>query len=221
MITLEKVTKIYNIGKKNEFTALKEVDLTVNDGEFIAITGTSGAGKSTLLYVLSGIDTYEGGCCKLDGVELGRLKDIKMSEIRNKTIGFVMQDFALIDDFSVLENVMLPLHFTKMNRKKKKELALTAVKTVGIEELADKQVSQLSGGQKQRTAIARAIVNHPNYIFADEPTGALDSNTSKEIINLFEKLNESGQTILIVTHDAEVAARCKRQIRIEDGRIVQ
>lgn len=219
MITLEHVTKIYNKGKKNEFTALKDVDFTVEDGEFIAITGTSGAGKSTLLYVLSGIDTYEEGSCKLDGVELNSLGDGRLSEIRNQTIGFVMQDFALVEDFTVLENVMLPLQFTKLSRKKKKELALEAIQKVDIETLTKKPVGQLSGGQKQRAAIARAIVNHPNYIFADEPTGALDSNTSREIMNLFEQLNEAGQTILIVTHDPEVAARCKRRVRIEDGKI--
>ncbi len=219
MITLEHVTKIYNKGKKNEFTALKDVDFTVEDGEFIAITGTSGAGKSTLLYVLSGIDTYEEGSCMLDGVELNSLGDGRLSEIRNKTIGFVMQDFALVEDFTVLENVMLPLQFTKLGRKKKKELALEAIRKVDIEALTKKPVGQLSGGQKQRAAIARAIVNHPNYIFADEPTGALDSNTSREIMNLFEQLNEAGQTILIVTHDPEVAARCKRRVRIEDGKI--
>ena len=219
MITLKHVTKIYNKGKKNEFTALKDVDFTVEDGEFIAITGTSGAGKSTLLYVLSGIDTYEEGSCKLDGVELNSLGDGRLSEIRNQTIGFVMQDFALVEDFTVLENVMLPLQFTKLGRKKKKELALEAIRKVDIEALTKKPVGQLSGGQKQRAAIARAIVNHPNYIFADEPTGALDSNTSREIMNLFEQLNEAGQTILIVTHDPEVAARCKRRVRIEDGKI--
>ena len=220
MIELKNVTKTYNKGKKNEYTALRGVDLKIEDGEFIAITGTSGAGKSTLLYVLSGIDTYEGGSCMLDGVELNTLGDVKLSKIRNKTIGFVMQDFALVEDFSVLENVMLPLQFTKMSGKKKKELVKEAIKKVDIEELTNKQVNQLSGGQKQRTAIARAIVNSPNYIFADDPTGALDSNTSREIMNLFEKLNEAGQTILIVTHDPEVAGRCKRRIQIEDGKIV-
>lgn len=220
MIQLEKVTKTYNKGKKNEFTALNEVDLRVEDGDFVAITGTSGAGKSTLLYVMSGIDSYEGGSCKLDGVELNLLNDAKLSEIRNKTIGFVMQDFALVEDFSVLENVMLPLQFTKMGGKQKKALSLEAIRKVDIEELTNKQVGQLSGGQKQRTAIARAIVNNPNYIFADEPTGALDSKTSKEIMNLFQELNDDGQTVIIVTHDPEVASRCKRQIRVEDGKVL-
>lgn len=221
MIKLENVTKIYNKGKKNQFIALKNVDLTIEDGEFIAITGTSGAGKSTLLYVISGIDTYEEGSCKLDDTELNKLGDIKLSEIRNKKIGFVMQDFALVEDFSVIENVMLPLQFTRMSGKKKRALAEEAIKRVDIEELTKKPVNQLSGGQKQRTAIARAIVNNPNYILADEPTGALDSKTSKEIMNLFEKLNNDGQTVLIVTHDPEVSSRCKRNIRIEDGEIVE
>lgn len=220
MIELNNVTKIYNKGKKNEFVALKEVDFKVEDGEFIAITGTSGAGKSTLLYVLSGIDTYESGTCQFDGVELGKLGDVKMSELRNKNIGFVMQDFALIEDFTVMENVMLPLQFMKLKSKSKKELAMEAMQKVGIEELKNKQVNQLSGGQKQRTAIARAIVNHPKYLFADEPTGALDSNTSKDIMNLFAQLNSEGQTIIVVTHDPEVAARCGRRVRIEDGELI-
>ena len=220
MIKLENVTKTYNKGQKTEFTALKDIDLTIEDGEFIAITGTSGAGKSTLLYVLSGIDFYEAGSVKMDGVELCELGDVKASKVRNEKIGFVMQDFALIEDFSVLENVMLPLQFTKLKGKKKKEMALEAIKKVDIEELTNKQVNQLSGGQKQRTAIARAIVNSPGYLFADEPTGALDSKTSREIMDLFERLNKEGQTVLIVTHDPEVAVRCKRNIRIEDGKIV-
>ena len=220
MIKLENVTKTYNKGQKTEFTALKDIDLTIEDGEFIAITGTSGAGKSTLLYVLSGIDSYEAGSVKMDGVELCELGDVKASKVRNEKIGFVMQDFALIEDFSVLENVMLPLQFTKLKGKKKKEMALEAIKKVDIEELTNKQVNQLSGGQKQRTAIARAIVNSPGYLFADEPTGALDSKTSREIMDLFERLNKEGQTVLIVTHDPEVAVRCKRNIRIEDGKIV-
>ncbi len=220
MIILENVTKTYNKGQKTEFTALKDIDLTIEDGEFIAITGTSGAGKSTLLYVLSGIDSYEAGSVKMDGVELCELGDVKASKVRNEKIGFVMQDFALIEDFTVLENVMLPLQFTKLKGKKKKEMALEAIKRVDIEELTNKQVNQLSGGQKQRTAIARAIVNSPGYLFADEPTGALDSKTSKEIMDLFERLNKEGQTVLIVTHDPEVAVRCKRNIRIEDGKIV-
>jgi putative ABC transport system ATP-binding protein len=213
--------KIYNKGEKNEFVALKDINLTIENGEFVAITGTSGAGKSTLLYVISGIDNYENGSCQIDGIELKILNDKKMSKMRNKQIGFVMQDFALIDDFTVLENVMVPLHFDKMSTKKKRELAIEAIQKVDIEELKNKQVSQLSGGQKQRTAIARAIVNNPPYIFADEPTGALDTKTSNEIINLFEQLNEAGKTVLIVTHDPTIAMKCKRRIQIEDGKIVK
>ncbi|MBP3237965.1 MAG: ABC transporter ATP-binding protein [Lachnospiraceae bacterium] len=218
MIKVEKLTKIYNKGQKTEFTALKDVDLVINDGDFISVTGTSGAGKSTLLYVLSGIDSYEGGSVLIDGVELGKLNDASSSKLRNEKMGFVMQDFALMEDFTVVENVMLPLRFAK-KKSKIKELALEAIERVGITELANKTVNQLSGGQKQRTAIARAIVTRPSIIFADEPTGALDTKTSSEIMDLFEKLNKEGQTVIIVTHDSEVAARCKRHIEISDGKI--
>ncbi len=219
MIKVEKLTKIYNKGQKTEFTALKDVDLEINDGDFIAVTGTSGAGKSTLLYVLSGIDSYEGGSVRIDDVELGKLGDKDASELRNEKMGFVMQDFALMEDFTVLENVMLPLRFAK-KKGKMKEKALAAIERVGISELANKSVNQLSGGQKQRTAIARALVAGPSIIFADEPTGALDSKTSAEIMDLFEKLNKEGQTVIIVTHDPNVAERCKRHIVISDGKII-
>ncbi|MBR6273748.1 MAG: ABC transporter ATP-binding protein [Lachnospiraceae bacterium] len=219
MIKVEKLTKIYNKGQKTEFTALKDVDLEINDGDFIAVTGTSGAGKSTLLYVLSGIDSYEGGSVRIDDVELGKLGDKDASELRNEKMGFVMQDFALMEDFTVLENVMLPLRFAK-KKGKMKEKALAAIERVGISELANKSVNQLSGGQKQRTAIARALVAGPSIIFADEPTGALDSKTSAEIMDLFEKLNKEGQTVIIVTHDPNVAERCSRHIVISDGKII-
>ncbi len=219
MIKVEKLTKIYNKGQKTEFTALQDVNLTINDGDFIAVTGTSGAGKSTLLYVLSGIDSYEGGSVMIDGVELGKLSDKESSRLRNEKMGFVMQDFALMEDFTVLENVMLPLRFAK-KKGKMKEKALAAIERVGISELANKSVNQLSGGQKQRTAIARALVAGPSIIFADEPTGALDSKTSAEIMDLFEKLNKEGQTVIIVTHDPNVAERCSRHIVISDGKII-
>jgi putative ABC transport system ATP-binding protein len=220
MIVLDNVTKTYNKGQKNEFTALKNVSLKIDDGELVAVTGTSGAGKSTMLYVISGIDSYEAGSVLLDGEELKNQKDAARAKILNRKIGFVMQDFALIEDFTAIENVSLPLHFSKHKKKEIKQMAMEALKKVEIEELANKTVNQLSGGQKQRVAIARAIVSSPKYLLADEPTGALDSKTSTEIMNLFVKLNEGGQTTIILTHDPIVAGRCKRIIEISDGEVV-
>lgn len=221
MIKTDKVTKIYNKGKKNEFAALIDVSIEINDGDFVAITGTSGAGKSTLLYVMSGVDTYESGSVMIYGTEIKDMSDERLASLRNEKIGFVMQDFALIEDFSVYDNVFLPLRFTKVKNRNKKEMAMNAIDKVGITGLKDKLVGQLSGGQKQRCAIARALVNSPDYIFADEPTGALDSKTSSEIMDLLEKLNKDGKTVVVVTHDPVVAGRAKRVLKIEDGRIME
>lgn len=221
MIKTDKVTKIYNKGKKNEFAALIDVSIEINEGDFVAITGTSGAGKSTLLYVMSGVDTYESGSVMIYGTEIKDMSDERLASLRNEKIGFVMQDFALIEDFSVYDNVFLPLRFTKVKNRNKKEMAMNAIDKVGITGLKDKLVGQLSGGQKQRCAIARALVNSPDYIFADEPTGALDSKTSSEIMDLLEKLNKDGKTVVVVTHDPVVAGRAKRVLKIEDGRIME
>lgn len=219
MIELTNVTKIYNKGKKNEFIALRDINLTIHEGEFVAIMGTSGAGKSSLFYVIGGIENYEEGKCVIDGEILKDKTDTELAILRNKTFGFVMQDFALIEEFTVLENVMLTLEFSK-SRRKKKELVIASLNRVGMSGYADKTVRELSGGQKQRVAIARAIVNSPKYILADEPTGALDSENTNAIMQMFEELNRNGQTILVVTHDSLVAQACKRTIVIEDGRLV-
>lgn len=187
----------------------------------VAIIGKSGAGKSTLLHIIGAIDGYESGSCKVDGVELQSLSETELARIRNEKIGVVMQDFALIEDYTVAENVGLPLRFAKKISKEKDTLINQAVEAVGISELKNKEVSKLSGGQKQRTAIARAIINSPSYILADEPTGALDSKTGQEIMDLFKHLNEQGRTIIIITHDHTIAAQCKRCITIQDGSILE
>ena len=180
MIQLHQISKIYNQGKTNAFQALHKIDLKIADGELVAIIGTSGAGKSTLLHILACIDSYESGEYYIDDTLVKNCSEKKLAQIRNKKIGMVMQDFALVEDFTALENVMIPLNFSKKKVSDKKEKALAALKSVGIEELAKKLCSKLSGGQKQRVAIARAIVNEPSMILADEKTGGTFSAGHKD-----------------------------------------
>jgi len=220
MINLTNIKKVYNPKKANEFEALHGVSAEIKDGELVAIIGKSGAGKSTLLHILACIDSYQDGEYKIDDTLVKGLSERKYARIRNEKIGMVMQDFALVEDFTALENVMIPLNFSKKKIKGKKEKALAALKSVGIEDLAKKPCNKLSGGQKQRVAIARAIVNEPSMILADEPTGALDTKTSAEIMELFKSLNSQGRTVIIVTHDPKVAEQCQRIIEISDGEIV-
>ncbi len=219
MIKLENIYKTYNLGKSNAFTALKGVNLTIDEGEMVAIIGKSGAGKSTLMHIIGCIDDFEKGTYKLADRDVSKISENKRATIRNSEIGIVLQDFALVEEYSAVENVMIPLYFSK-NKGKKKERAKEALRKMGIEELADKRVNKLSGGQKQRVAIARAIVNNPKLLLADEPTGALDVNTSAEIMKEFKRLNEEGMTIVIITHDMDVAEGCERVVEISDGEII-
>lgn len=221
MIKISNITKKYNPKKSNEFEALHGVSCEINDGELVAVIGKSGAGKSTLLHILACIDNYQEGEYTIDRTLVKNLSEKQYAKIRNEKIGMVMQDFALVEDFTALENVMIPLNFSKQKIKNKKEKALAALKSVGIGELAKKPCNKLSGGQKQRVAIARAIVNEPSMILADEPTGALDTKTSAEIMALFKSLNKQGRTVVIVTHDPKIAEQCDRIIEISDGRIVK
>lgn len=220
MIEIKGLNKTYNYKKSNAFQALKGIDLTVEDGEMLAIIGRSGAGKSTLMHIIGCIDGFESGEYNLNGNSVTGMRDSQLAKMRNQEIGIVMQDFALIEEDTVLNNVMAPLYFSDKAFRTMKTLAMDSIKNTGIEELAGKKVKKLSGGQKQRVAIARAMVTEPSILLADEPTGALDTVTTEEIMNLFLKLNENGTTVIIITHDMDIASKCKRIVEISDGKIV-
>ena len=218
MIELQNITKIYNPKKQNQFKALDNISLKIADAELCAIVGKSGAGKSTLLHILGMLDTFSSGKYILDNKDISKFSESTAAKYRAANIGFVKQDFALIEDYTALDNVMLPLYPIKAT--KKKERALAALDKMGIKSLATKETRTLSGGEKQRVAIARAIVNNPKLILADEPTGSLDSKTADEIMQVFTELNNEGKTVIIVTHDLGIAQQCKRIIEISDGEIV-
>lgn len=220
MIKLINIEKSYNAGKLNEFHVLKGISAEIKDGELVAIVGKSGAGKSTLLHIIACIDNYDSGEYYIDDLLIKNMSEKKLANIRNEKIGIVMQDFSLVEDFTVLENVIIPLDFAKKKPKNTKEQALKALKQVNMEGYAKKKVKNLSGGEKQRVAIARAIINNPDLILADEPTGSLDSTNTEAIMDLFFSLNKQGKTIIIVTHDKELAEKCHRIIEISDGRII-
>jgi putative ABC transport system ATP-binding protein len=223
MIEIKYLNKSYNLGKENGCEVLKDICLEIKKGEMVAIMGTSGAGKSTLLHILACIDDYDNGEYRLDGELIEGLSDRKMARLRNEKIGIVMQDFALVENFTALENVLIPLDFApngkRKGKKERKKTALQMLDLVHMGEYANKQVKKLSGGQKQRVAIARAIANNPDVILADEPTGALDLATTEEIMELFQQLNHQGNTIVMVTHDREVAEKCGRIVELRDGKI--
>lgn len=218
MINLSSIYKIYNPNKRNQYYALNGIDLNISAGEMCAVMGESGSGKSTLLHIIGLLDNFTSGKYMFNGIDISKLSEAKRTNIRAQKIGFVKQDFALIDDYSTIDNVMLPLYSIKAKDRKKK--VMTAINALGISEFAEKQVSELSGGEKQRVAIARAIVNDPSLVLADEPTGALDSKTTSEIMDVFKSLNSQGKTVVIVTHDHGIAKQCGRIIKISDGKIM-
>ena len=217
-IRLEGITKLYE-GKEFCVRALDEVNLSINKGEMIAIMGTSGSGKTTLLNILGLIDKPSEGYYFLEGEDVAKLNDKMLAKKRNEKIGFVLQDFGLIGYYTIEQNVMLPLHYSKFPKKEWKQRVKESLVKVGILNKIDFYPSELSGGQKQRVAIARAMITQSDILLADEPTGALDSKTSAEILNLFTQIKKEGKTIIIVTHDIEVAKHCDYIYRIEDGKL--
>ncbi len=221
MIELKCVTKSYYKGTSAQINALRNVNLKINKGEMVAVIGASGSGKSTLLNIIGCLDVPDEGECYLNGKQVNNLSQGKLSEIRNKQIGFVLQDFGLMLDRTVYRNLSYPLIFnSNIKSKQFKELSKKALESVGLSSRVNSKCIELSGGQKQRVAIARAIINDPDIILADEPTGALDTKTSKEIMELFKYLNQQGKTVVIVTHDSKIAEQCDRIIKISDGSII-
>ena len=219
MIELKQIAKEYQ-SDAVVTPALSDINLKIEAGEFIAIMGASGSGKTTLLNIIGCMDAPTAGTYLFDGRDLSRAKENQLSSIRGRKIAFVFQHFALIDDYTVFENVEVPLLKQAMTKAERKKSVLTALQAVGIPELAKKKPTHISGGQKQRAAIARAIACGAEVILADEPTGALDSKTGKEIMGIFSELNARGKTIILITHDAQIASYAKRMITIQDGRIL-
>ena len=218
LVEIKDVCKIYNPGE-NEVRALDHVSLTIDEQEFVAIIGHSGSGKSTLMNMLGCLDVPTSGEYWLHGQDVSALSDDALSDIRNREIGFIFQGFNLIPNLTALENVELPLIYRGVSKSVREELSVEALKKVGLEHRMDHKPSEMSGGQQQRVAIARAIAQAPPVILADEPTGNLDSNSTKEIMDILKGLHKEGRTVILITHDNEIAAQAKRVIKIRDGKI--
>lgn len=219
MLTLNNISKSYKLGKE-EVPILKHINLTVQAGEFLAIMGPSGSGKSTLMNIIGCLDRPTSGTYTLDQIDILKGKDGALAEIRNESIGFVFQTFHLLPRLTALQNVELPMIYNKVKKKERRQRAYEALEKVGLKDRVSYKPPKLSGGQKQRVAIARALVNQPRFILADEPTGALDTKSSEQILSLFSELHREGKTIIMITHDPDVAKKADRTIFIRDGELV-
>ncbi len=218
LIELNDIYKIYQLGGE-EVRASDGVTLTICRGEFVAIVGKSGSGKSTLMNIIGALDVPSSGTYSLGGEDVGSMGDYQLAKVRNKMIGFIFQQYNLLPKLNLLENVELPLLYAGFGTDKRKEKAMESLKRVGLEEKWRNFPNQLSGGQQQRASIARALAGNPSLILADEPTGALDSKTSREVLNFLKQLNEEGNTIVMITHDSAIAMEAKRVVRVHDGKI--
>ena len=220
MISLKNLHKSYKIGDSS-LHVLKGIDLTVEEGELVAIMGSSGSGKSTLLNILGMLDFADEGAYNLDNILIKDLTETTAAKYRNQFLGFVFQSFNLISYKNAVENVALPLYYQGLGRKPRQQKAIEYLDKVGLKEWAKHLPSELSGGQKQRVAIARAMASQPKVLLADEPTGSLDSKTSKEVMGLIQQINNKGKTILVVTHELDIARMCKRVVKLKDGLIIE
>ena len=215
---MQHVSKVYGSGDM-AVRALDDLTMAVRRGEYLAMMGSSGSGKSTAMNILGCLDRPSGGTYRLNGASVQDLSDDELADLRNRELGFVFQQFHLLPQLSALENVMLPMIYAGMPRAQRREQAAAALQRVGLGHRLENRPNQLSGGQQQRVALARAIINQPALLLADEPTGALDSSTTNEVLDLFDELHQQGMTILMVTHEADVAARAERVLQFQDGRI--